>query len=89
MARSSFCYVKHILATFNFDILQHFFTFFGLFSTIFNYFAYFYLVTLREDPTYINVYITWLYLVVMYIVPFACLAVFNLLIYDEVCADDF
>ena len=39
---------------------------------------------LREDPTYIKVYITWCYLVVMYIVPFFCLAVFNLLIYIEV-----
>ena len=39
---------------------------------------------LRADPTYINVYITWLYLVVMYIVPFSCLALFNLLIYREV-----
>ena len=39
---------------------------------------------LRDDPTYINVYITWLYLVVMYIVPFTCLAAFNLLIYHEV-----
>lgn len=39
---------------------------------------------LRENPTYINVYITWLYLVVMYIVPFSCLALFNLLIYHEV-----
>ena len=39
---------------------------------------------LRADPTYINVYITWLYLVVMYIVPFSCLALFNLLIYWEI-----
>ena len=39
---------------------------------------------LRNDPTYINVYITWLYLVVMYIIPFTCLAIFNLLIYKEV-----
>ena len=39
---------------------------------------------LREDPLYINVYITWLYLVFLYIIPFTCLAVFNLLIYKEV-----
>lgn len=39
---------------------------------------------LRDDPTYINIYITWLYLVVMYIVPFTCLAVFNMLIYHQV-----
>lgn len=39
---------------------------------------------LRENPTYINIYITWLYLVVMYIVPFSCLALFNLMIYREV-----
>ena len=39
---------------------------------------------LREHKVYISVYITWLYLVVMYIVPFLCLFVFNLLIYLEV-----
>ena len=39
---------------------------------------------LRDNPTYISVYITWLYLVVMYIVPFTCLAAFNLLIYHQV-----
>ena len=39
---------------------------------------------LRLNSTYVNIYITWLYLVVMYIVPFTCLAVFNLLIYTEV-----
>ena len=31
-----------------------------------------------------SVYITWMYLVVMYIVPFTCLAVFNLHIYLQV-----
>ena len=40
--------------------------------------------SLRTDPTYISIYITWMYLVVMYIVPFSCLAIFNLLIYREV-----
>ena len=40
--------------------------------------------SLRNDEVYIGIYITWLYLVVMYIVPFLSLAVFNLLIYFEV-----
>ncbi len=31
-----------------------------------------------------SVYITWLYVVVMYIVPFTCLAAFNLKIYQQV-----
>lgn len=39
---------------------------------------------LRTDPAYINVYITWMYLVFMYFLPFAGLAVSNLLIYREV-----
>eukprot|EP00095_Tigriopus_kingsejongensis_P005525 maker-scaffold282_size228295-snap-gene-1.19 protein:Tk05525 transcript:maker-scaffold282_size228295-snap-gene-1.19-mRNA-1 annotation:"fmrfamide receptor" len=39
---------------------------------------------LRQNPTYISVYITWLYLVVMYIVPFTCLAAFNLRIYLQI-----
>ncbi len=39
---------------------------------------------LRNDPTYVNVYISTLYLVFMYIVPFTSLAAFNLLIYREV-----
>ena len=39
---------------------------------------------LREHAAYISIYITWMYLVVMYIVPFSCLAIFNLLIYREV-----
>ena len=39
---------------------------------------------LRTNATYINVYINWLYLVFMYLLPFVCLAVFNLLIYREV-----
>ena len=39
---------------------------------------------LRNDYYYINVYVNGLYLVIMYIVPFGCLAVFNLLIYLEV-----
>ncbi len=39
---------------------------------------------LRTDETYINVYINWLYLVFMYLLPFSCLAALNLLIYREV-----
>ena len=31
-----------------------------------------------------SVYITWMYLVVMYIVPFTCLAAFNLRIYLQI-----
>ena len=34
--------------------------------------------------TYVSVYINWLYMVVMYILPFSCLALFNLLIYLEI-----
>jgi hypothetical protein len=40
--------------------------------------------SLRDDGVYIGVYMTCLYLVVMYIVPFISLAVFNLWIYLEV-----
>lgn len=39
---------------------------------------------LRDNQVYISVYITWMYLVVMYIIPFCSLAVFNLIIYHEV-----
>ena len=39
---------------------------------------------LRDNEVYIGVYVTWLYLVVMNIVPFLSLAVFNLAIYLEV-----
>ncbi|QQP56689.1 Uncharacterized protein FKW44_001440, partial [Caligus rogercresseyi] len=39
---------------------------------------------LRSDPTYISIYITWMYLVVMYFFPFFCLAAFNLRIYFQV-----
>ena len=40
--------------------------------------------SLRTNPAYIRYYITWLYVVVMYIVPFACLAAFNMLIYLQI-----
>ena len=36
---------------------------------------------LRTDPIYISVYVTWMYFVFIYIIPFASLAVFNLLIF--------
>ncbi len=39
---------------------------------------------MRMNETYISVYITWLYLWVMYIVPFTCLAMFNLRIYLQI-----
>lgn len=39
---------------------------------------------LRMDPTYISIYVTWMYLVFMYIVPFASLAIFNMLIFLEI-----
>jgi len=39
---------------------------------------------LRQDPVYISVYITWLYTVFMYTVPFAGLAALNVLIYLDV-----
>ena len=38
---------------------------------------------LPSSPHY-SVYITWMYLVVMYIVPFTCLAAFNLRIYLQI-----
>ena len=39
---------------------------------------------LRQDSTYISIYITWMYLVVMYIVPFTSLALLNLRIYVQI-----
>ena len=39
---------------------------------------------LRQNPIYISIYITWMYLVVMYIVPFVSLAVLNLRIYIQI-----
>ena len=43
-----------------------------------------FMTPMRQHPTYISVYITWLYLVVMYFLPFISLAVFNLLIYFQI-----
>jgi hypothetical protein len=39
---------------------------------------------LRRHPTYISVYYTWAYLIFMFVIPFSCLAIFNLLIYRQV-----
>ncbi|KAH8372429.1 hypothetical protein KR093_011586 [Drosophila rubida] len=39
---------------------------------------------LRRDPTYINIYIHWCYLIVNYIIPFLTLAILNCLIYRQV-----
>ncbi|XP_050734293.1 FMRFamide receptor-like [Eriocheir sinensis] len=41
---------------------------------------------LRRNPFYIEIYIMWLYLLVMYLVPFLCLMIFNFFIYREVRA---
>lgn len=41
---------------------------------------------MRDDPTYVTVYINWAYLVVMYLIPFSGLVVFNLAIYRQVSA---
>lgn len=40
--------------------------------------------TLRKNPTYISVYIHWMYLVFLYIFPFSSLAVLNAAIYRQV-----
>lgn len=39
---------------------------------------------LREDTTYINIYVTWSYLFVMYLIPFTGLVVLNWAIYRQV-----
>ncbi|XP_030571590.1 FMRFamide receptor [Drosophila novamexicana] len=39
---------------------------------------------LRRNPTYINIYIHWCYLIVNYIIPFLTLAILNCLIYRQV-----
>ncbi len=44
-------------------------------------------MSINEIPLffrYISVYVTWMYLVFMYIVPFTSLAVLNLLIFLEI-----
>ncbi|VVC40276.1 7TM GPCR, serpentine receptor class w (Srw),GPCR, rhodopsin-like, 7TM,G protein-coupled [Cinara cedri] len=39
---------------------------------------------LRDNETYISIYINWMYLVVMYIIPFSLLVVLNAAIYNQV-----
>ena len=39
---------------------------------------------LRMSNLYINIYVTWMYLVFMYIIPFSTLAVFNILTWLEI-----
>ena len=39
---------------------------------------------LRMNETYLNVYITWMYLVFMYVLPFGGLSVLNSLMYLDV-----
>ncbi|XP_069183263.1 LOW QUALITY PROTEIN: FMRFamide receptor [Procambarus clarkii] len=41
---------------------------------------------LRTHPYYIEIYIMWMYLIVMYLVPFLSLMIFNFFIYREVRA---
>ncbi|KAG7168255.1 FMRFamide receptor-like [Homarus americanus] len=41
---------------------------------------------LRLNPYYIEIYIMWVYLIVMYLVPFLSLMIFNFFIYKEVRA---
>ena len=40
--------------------------------------------SLRQDQTYISVYVTWMYFVFMFALPFGCLSILNLLIYLDV-----
>lgn len=40
--------------------------------------------SLRKDPSYIKIYIHWMYLIFMYFIPFGCLTVLNTLIYRQV-----
>ena len=39
---------------------------------------------LRMNEIYISVYVTWMYFVFMFVLPFGCLSVLNLLIYLDV-----
>jgi len=39
---------------------------------------------LRENKDYIDIYVNWMYLVFMYIIPFSCLAILNLLTFLEI-----
>ncbi|KAK7087045.1 G-protein coupled receptor activity protein [Halocaridina rubra] len=42
--------------------------------------------SLRQNPFYIQIYIMWMYLLIMYLVPFLSLLIFNSFIYKEVRA---
>ena len=42
------------------------------------------MTSLRQDAYYISIYITWMYLVFMYVLPFGGLSVLNLLIFLDV-----
>uniref|UniRef100_T1J193 G-protein coupled receptors family 1 profile domain-containing protein n=1 Tax=Strigamia maritima TaxID=126957 RepID=T1J193_STRMM len=39
---------------------------------------------LRRNPYFVRIYLTWLYLVVMYVVPFLCLSLLNVFIWCQV-----
>jgi len=39
---------------------------------------------LRNNDIYIEIYMTWMYFVFMYIIPFSLLAIFNFLIYRKI-----
>ena len=39
---------------------------------------------LRANKDYIDIYVNWMYLVFMYIIPFSCLAILNLLTFLEI-----
>lgn len=40
---------------------------------------------MREDKNYISIYIHWMYLVIMYFIPFGSLTILNAAIYNQVC----
>jgi hypothetical protein len=42
------------------------------------------MTSLRQNPDYISIYITWMYLVFMYVLPFGGLSVLNMLMFLDV-----
>ncbi len=44
----------------------------------------FFATEMRKNELYVSIYVTWMYLVFMYIVPFSALAALNLLIFLEI-----
>lgn len=42
------------------------------------------MTSLRQNEYYISIYITWMYLVFMYVLPFGGLSVLNMLIFLDV-----